>query len=378
VVLEVGDDGAGLNRTAIRKRAEERGLIRNDAVLADADLDALIMEPGFSTADTVSRLAGRGVGMDVVASEVRQLGGALDIKSKKGEGTTFTLRLPQTLAVTQAVFVKIGETTYAVPIASVRGVGRIGREQLSGEEHYTYGGEEYGLHDLGLLLGHAAAKAEGQLQMPLLLIRSGDLRAAVCIDQVVGNREIVVKPVGPQVASLPGIFGATIMGDGSVVVILDIAPLVRRQAAGPRDADIVPQQPLEARKVPLVMVVDDSVTMRKVTGRVLERHNFEVGTAKDGLDALERMAERVPDLMLLDIEMPRMDGYELATAMKAEPRLRDVPIIMITSRTGEKHRQRAMEIGVNRYLGKPYQEHELLRNVFELLAEDAAKDAGHG
>jgi chemosensory pili system protein ChpA (sensor histidine kinase/response regulator) len=126
------------------------------------------------------------------------------------------------------------------------------------------------------------------------------------------------------------------------------------------------------------MVVDDSVTMRKVTGRVLERHNFEVGTAKDGLDALERMAERVPDLMLLDIEMPRMDGYELATAMKAEPRLRDVPIIMITSRTGEKHRQRAMEIGVNRYLGKPYQEHELLRNVFELLAEDAAKDAGHG
>jgi chemosensory pili system protein ChpA (sensor histidine kinase/response regulator) len=317
--------------------------------------------------------------MDVVASEVRQLGGTFDIRTKKGEGTTFVLHLPQTLAVTQAVFVRIGETTFAVPIASVRGVGRISREDLEKEgAGYSYGGEEYALHDLGLLLGHGAAKAEGQLQMPLLLIRSGDLRAAVCIDQVVGNREIVVKPVGPQVASLPGIFGATIMGDGSVVVILDIAPLVRRQAAGPRGVDVAPQQPLEARKVPLVMVVDDSVTMRKVTGRVLERHNFEVGTAKDGLDALERMAERVPDLMLLDIEMPRMDGYELATAMKAEPRLRDVPIIMITSRTGEKHRQRAMEIGVNRYLGKPYQEHELLRNVFELLAEDAAKDAGHG
>jgi chemosensory pili system protein ChpA (sensor histidine kinase/response regulator) len=167
------------------------------------------------------------------------------------------------------------------------------------------------------------------------------------------------------------------MGDGSVVVILDIAPLVRRQAAAPRDLDEAPQQPFEARRVPLVMVVDDSVTMRKVTGRVLERHNFEVGTAKDGLDALERMVDRVPDLMLLDIEMPRMDGYELATAMKADPRLRDVPIIMITSRTGEKHRQRAMEIGVDRYLGKPYQEHELLRNVFELLAHDA-KGAGHG
>jgi chemosensory pili system protein ChpA (sensor histidine kinase/response regulator) len=371
VVLEVSDDGAGLNRGAIRKRAEERGLIRSDAVLADADLDALIMEPGFSTADTVSRLAGRGVGMDVVASEVRQLGGALDIKSKRGEGTTFTLRLPQTLAVTQAVFVKIGETTYAVPIASVRGVGRVSRDLLGRDDAtYQYGGEQYALHDLGTLLGHAVAKAEGQLQMPLLLIRSGELRAAVSIDQVVGNREIVVKPVGPQVGSVPGIFGATIMGDGSVVVILDVAPLVRRQAALPRD--VAPAPAPEKRHVPLVMVVDDSVTMRKVTGRVLERHNFEVATAKDGVDALERMDERVPDLMLLDIEMPRMDGYELATAMKADPRLRNVPIIMITSRTGEKHRQRAFDIGVERYLGKPYQEHELLRNVFDLLAMERA------
>jgi chemosensory pili system protein ChpA (sensor histidine kinase/response regulator) len=153
-------------------------------------------------------------------------------------------------------------------------------------------------------------------------------------------------------------------------VILDVAPLVRRQAALPRDT--VPAPQVEARRVPLVMVVDDSVTMRKVTGRVLERHNFEVATAKDGVDALEKLAERVPDLMLLDIEMPRMDGYELATAMKADPRLRNVPIIMITSRTGEKHRQRAFDIGVERYLGKPYQEHELLRNVFELLAEKMA------
>ncbi|MEO6263839.1 MAG: response regulator, partial [Luteimonas sp.] len=379
VVLEVGDDGAGLNRKAIRKRAVERGLIRNDARLADSDLDMLIFEPGFSTADEVSRLAGRGVGMDVVASEVRQLGGALNIHSRAGEGTTFTRRLPQTLAVTQAVFVRIGETSFAVPIASVRGVGRISREDLDKPDAtYAYGGEDYVLHDLGSLLGHAPAKAEGQLQMPLLLIRSGDMRAAVSIDQVLGNREIVVKPVGPQVASVPGIFGATIMGDGRVVVILDVAPLVRRQATLPRD--IEPAPAIEQRHVPLVMVVDDSVTMRKVTGRVLERHNFEVVTAKDGVDALERMVERVPDLMLLDIEMPRMDGYELATQMKDDPRLRDVPIIMITSRTGEKHRQRAFEIGVQRYLGKPYQEHELLRNVFELLAEEEAdrESRGHG
>jgi chemosensory pili system protein ChpA (sensor histidine kinase/response regulator) len=366
VVLEVGDDGSGLDRAAIRRRGEERGLVRPGAVLADGDLDMLIFEPGFSTVDEVSRLAGRGVGMDVVASEVRQLGGTLDIATRKGEGTTFTLRLPQTLAVTQAVFVRIGETSFAVPIASVRGVGRIDREALQqADASYAYGGEDYVVHDLGGLVGHGAAKAEGQLQMPLLLIRSGDLRAAVVVDQIVGNREIVVKPVGPQVASVPGIFGATIMGDGRVVVILDVAPLVRRQAALPRDH--VPAPVAEQRAVPLVMVVDDSVTMRKVTGRVLERHNFEVATAKDGIDALERMVDRVPDLMLLDIEMPRMDGYELATKMKADPRLRNVPIVMITSRTGEKHRQRAFEIGVERYLGKPYQENELVRNVYELL-----------
>ena len=373
VVLEVADDGSGLDRDAIRRRGIERGLLREDAVLADGDLDTLIFQPGFSTADQVSRLAGRGVGMDVVASEVRQLGGALDIASQRGKGTTFTMRLPQTLAVTQAVFVKIGETSFAVPIASVRGVGRIAREDFEREgASYSYGGEDYAVHDLGGLVGHASARAEGHLQMPLLLIRSGDLRVAVAVDQITGNREIVVKPVGPQVASVPGIFGATIMGDGGVVVILDIAPLVRRQqVALPRDA--APGETPEQRRVPLVMVVDDSITMRKVTGRVLERHNFEVSTAKDGLDALERMAERVPDLMLLDIEMPRMDGYELATAMKGDPRLRNVPIIMITSRTGEKHRQRAFEIGVERYLGKPYQENELLRNVNDLL-----KTARHG
>src|SRR5690606_25333219 len=248
VVLQVADDGRGLDRGGIRRRAEERGLIKPGAVLSDGALDAMIFEPGFTTTDEVSRLAGRGVGMDVVASEVRQLGGTLEISTRKGQGTTFTLRLPQTLAVTQAVFVQIGETSFAVPIASVRGVGRIQREALADPDAvYEYGGEDYALHDLGRLVGHAPARAEGQLQMPLLLVGAGDLRAAVAVDQILGNREIVVKPVGPQVASIPGIFGATIMGDGSVRVILDVAPLVRRQAAQPQD--VAPAHAEERRQV---------------------------------------------------------------------------------------------------------------------------------
>ncbi|MDG2525876.1 Hpt domain-containing protein [Stenotrophomonas sp. HITSZ_GD] len=367
IVLEVSDDGAGLDREAIRRRGEQRGLIAADAVLSDNELDQLIFAAGFSTSESVSQLAGRGVGMDVVRNEVRQLGGSVDIHSVRGQGVTFTLRLPQTLAVTQAVFVRIGETTFAVPVASVSGIGRIGRERYSaGAGGYHYGGEEYALHDLGSLVGQAAANADGAAQIPLLLVRAGDLRAAVAIDQVLGNREIVVKPVGLQIASVPGIYGATITGDGRVVVILDVAPLVRRHLAQPARPAAEPVVETQ-RRVPLVMVVDDSLTMRKVTGRVLERHNFEVSTARDGVEALEQLEERVPDLMLLDIEMPRMDGYELATAMRADARFKDVPIVMITSRSGDKHRQRAFEIGVQRYLGKPYQELDLMRNVYDLL-----------
>lgn len=374
IVLEVADDGAGLNREAIRRRAEQRGLVEADAVLGDAELDAMIFSPGFSTADQVSQLAGRGVGMDVVHNEVRQLGGSVDIHSVPGKGVTFTLRLPQTLAVTQAVFVQIGDTTFAVPVASVSGIGRISRERFeSANGGYHYGGEEFALHDLGTLVGQGQARAEGQDQVPLLLVRAGELRAAVAIDQVLGNREIVVKPVGLQIASVPGIYGATITGDGRVVVILDVAPLVRRYQANPLKP-IAPAAQATDRQAPLVMVVDDSLTMRKVTGRILERHNFEVAVARDGIEALERLEERVPDLMLLDIEMPRMDGYELATAMRADPRYKGVPIVMITSRSGDKHRQRAFEIGVQRYLGKPYQELDLMRNVYDLLGIARARE----
>ena len=383
VVVRVSDDGRGLDRDAIRNRAIERGLVRPETRLSDDQLLALITQTGFSTASTVTQLAGRGVGMDVVANEIKLLGGSLAIESHKGEGTTFVLRLPFTLAVTQAILVRIGESNFAIPMTSVQGVARISPDELAqrmaeDNPQFEYNGEEYGIHDLSELLGLAAGHVGDEEQLPLLLTRAGELRAAIRIDAVIGSREIVVKSVGPQVSSVPGILGATIMGDGSVLVILDLAPLVRhglsrreqRLIEGIEHATTAPVIE-DVRTRPLVMVVDDSITMRKVTGRVLERHEYEVETAKDGLDAFEKLHERVPDLMLLDIEMPRMDGYELAIQMKADPRFRNVPIIMITSRTGEKHRQRAFDLGVERYLGKPYQEAELLAQISEVLEQRA-------
>ncbi len=388
VLVRVSDDGAGFDRDAIRAKAIERGLLKPDVPVSDGELFDFVLQTGFSTASEVSQLAGRGVGMDVVANEIRQLGGSLTIESEHGRGTTFNIRLPFTLAVTQAITVRAGDTTFAIPMTSVQAVSRIHPDELverkaKGDATISHVGEEYALHDLSELLGFGASpipdEADGQL--PLLMVRAGDLRAAVRIDTVIGSREIVVKPVGPQVSNVPGIFGATIMGDGSVMLILDLAPLVRHVVAtraAALAADVEP--PASAADAPrpraggprLVMVVDDSITMRKVTTRVLEREQLEVVTAKDGLDALEKLQERVPDAMLLDIEMPRMDGYELATHMKNDARFRHVPIIMITSRTGEKHRQRAFEIGVERYLGKPYSEADLLRHVNEMLEANRA------
>ncbi|MBU6476295.1 MAG: Hpt domain-containing protein [Xanthomonadaceae bacterium] len=387
VLVRVSDDGAGFDRDAIRAKAIERGLLKPDVPVSDSELFGFVLQTGFSTAGEVSQLAGRGVGMDVVANEIRQLGGSLAIESEHGKGTTFNIRLPFTLAVTQAITVRAGETTFAIPMTSVQAVSRIRRQEMadrlaSGERTISHAGEEYTLHDLSELLGFGAASIpeEGSGQLPLLMVRAGDLRAAIRIDTVIGSREIVVKPIGPQISNVPGMFGATILGDGSVMLILDLAPLVRHFdakqaaiAAAAGETETSPEVPVaaiarrESEGPRVVMVVDDSITMRKVTTRVLERERLEVVTAKDGVDALEKLQERVPDVMLLDIEMPRMDGFELATHMKNDTRFRHVPIIMITSRTGEKHRQRAFEIGVDRYLGKPYSEADLLHNVGEIL-----------
>ena len=374
VVMEVMDDGAGLNLKAIRKKAVELGMAKADQRLSDRDVMAFILEPGFSTAETITQTAGRGVGMDVVASEIKQLSGSLRMDSTEGQGAKFTIRLPFTLAITQALLVTVAEKPYAVPLPAIEAIARIPKlqlEQLMAGENpiYTYGSRPYRLEHLSVLLGIGAPQFPEELTtIPLLLVRSGDASIALITEGMQGSREVVVKAVGPQVANIRGISGATILGDGSILLILDVTALARSVVLPETE-----QVQVEEREAPqedtrtFVMVVDDSITVRRVTQRLLERYNMRVITAKDGVDALALLQENKPDVMLLDIEMPRMDGYELAQHMRNDERFKAIPIIMITSRTGEKHRNRAMEIGVNKYLGKPYQEAELLENIQELV-----------
>ena len=376
VVITVADDGRGMNLEAIRAKAVERGLISADAQFSDEEVMQFVLETGFSTAEEVSQIAGRGVGMDVVNSEVKQLGGSLHIHSDSGQGTRFTIRLPFTLAINQALLVQVREDIYAIPLTGIEGVVRMSQEQLADfyanpERRFEYAGFEYEVRYLGAMLGQGEATLGPSMpkRLPVLLVRSGDHHMALQVDALLGSREAVVKSVGPQISTVRGISGATILGDGRVVLILDLGGLVRAGAAVMRIERPAAEAPQETRETPLVMVVDDSITVRKVTTRLLARNDMDAITAKDGVDALAKLQEHIPDVMLLDIEMPRMDGFELATHIRNEPRLRDIPIIMITSRTGEKHRQRAMEIGVDRYLGKPYQESELLETIQALIEE---------
>ena len=379
LVIEMKDDGAGIDLEAVRAKAVERGLLDADAKPRREALLELIMESGFSTATEVTQIAGRGVGMDVVNSEIKQLGGMLNIDTETGKGTVFTIRLPLSLSLTRALLVHVGEETYAIPLLGVEGVERvegdvITRLQDSEQKLFQWVGNDYRYLHLGTLLGTGTTPrpAPGD-RVPLLLVRSGDFRAAIHVEGLVGSREVVVKPVGSQLSTLRGISGATIMGDGSVVLILDLGVLIRLADAHEPLPVAAPEEPVEeAERLPLVMVVDDSITVRKVTTRLLERHQMEVVTARDGVDALAQLQEIRPDVMLLDIEMPRMDGFELATNMRNDERLRGIPIIMITSRTGEKHRDRALSVGVNVYMGKPYQESELVDNIHRLLDERGA------
>ena len=371
VVIAVADDGAGINLKAVRDRAVALGLTTPRQELSDEQALQLIFEPGFSTAGKVTQSAGRGVGMDIVATQIKKLGGSLYTETTPAQGTCFTARLPFTLAISQALVVRAGEELFALPLPTIEGVVRVPRaevqRQLAAETAgFEYGGQKYRFQHLAALVGGVpAAASEHDTAVPVILVRAGEHSTAVVTDELIGSREIVVKSVGPQISGIRGITGATILGDGRICVILDIGALVRSEWR--QRSPVVACGPAPADQRVFALVVDDSITVRRVTQRLLERNGMRVATARDGLDAIAVLQDEVPDVILLDIEMPRMDGYEVASHVRNDPRLRDIPIVMITSRVGEKHRARAIELGVNAYLGKPYQESQLLQAIEPLV-----------
>ncbi|MFN3235520.1 MAG: Hpt domain-containing protein, partial [Pseudomonadales bacterium] len=382
VVLTISDDGGGINVDAVRKKAIERGVMSPDANLSDHDVMQFIMHAGFSTAEKLTQISGRGVGMDVVNSEIKQLGGSISIDSTLGRGSEFTIQIPFTVSINRALLVVVQEEIYAVPLNTIEGIVRVSPYEL--EAYYQpdapmfeYAGQPYRLAYMGRMLERGDDPVlEGQVApLPVILARSGDNSVALQVDRVIGSREIVSKSLGPQFNEVTGVSGATVMGDGSVVVILDVLAFIRKSEEG------VSAEQLEAaaeaeklHKIRKVMIVDDSVTVRKVTSRLMERQGWEVTTAKDGLDAMNQLQDVYPDIVLLDIEMPKMDGFEVLKSVRGDARLEKLPIIMITSRTGEKHKQQAFDLGVNQFLGKPFQENNLLSTIEEVLAAAGQED----
>ena len=379
IIVVFADDGNGLDLERIRQRAVEMNLLDQSRHVSERELAELVFAPGFSTAREVTELAGRGIGMDVVRSELASFGGRVVVGTEAGRGTRFTAYLPLTLAVTQVVLASVGGRRFAIPSAMVHQVRRFKPSDV--EAGLREGSLVFGamgsvvLRPLAQLLGLEAPLGLTR-QTPVALLRSGEDRLAVVVDELTSNQEVVVKNVGPQVARLTGVLGATILGSGEIVLIINPVQLIGR-APEPAALPEPPAADSGAGAEPealgaTIMVVDDSLTVRRVTQRLLERQGFQVMLAKDGVDALRQMQDALPDVLLVDIEMPRMDGYDLTRTVRSNPDTRNIPILMITSRTAAKHRSLAFELGVNEYLGKPYQEEELLRLIRRHLSARAS------
>ena len=377
IVVTFSDDGKGIDVNRIKDKAIQTGLMTTDQKLDQEEVLQFIFHPGFSTAAQVTQISGRGVGLDVVQSDIKALGGHVSVSSVLGKGTTFTIRVPTTVAVSDALMVKAGDQQFAFPLAQIDRIVRISPMALeqyfdSQEDYFKIDQERYRLRYLSeFVAGQPIPRLNGVVHsLPVLLIKGAQGQTtALLVDQLIGSRgQIVVKPIGQQFSSIGVIAGATILGDGQVCLILDgqnIARQAQSTARSKQADETYTKQRYDERR--LIMIVDDSVTVRKVTSRLLERQGYDVVTAKDGVDAIEQLETVKPDLMLLDIEMPRMDGFEVTNLVRHHEIHRDLPIIMITSRTGEKHRERALSLGVNQYMGKPFQEETLLENIESLL-----------
>ena len=370
--LHITDDGAGIDLERVRQTAIKQQLIQADANLNEQAMMSMIFEPGFSTADTVSQIAGRGVGLDVVRNDISGLGGRIDLASEKGKGADFNVYLPVTLTIAQSLLVRTGTTIYALPVTMIEQAQKIKRQDLINAYkvgEIQWAGNQYPLHDLGKLLDHQDHQPEDNAYASVLLLRSANYHIALHVDEVIGNQEIVIKPIGVQLARVPGIAGATVLGDGSVVLIINPVLLANREMLGSNTV-VVKTTKAKAPKVvkkQLVMVVDDSLTMRKVLGRLLEREGFDVITAKDGMDAMQILQETTPDAILTDIEMPRMDGFGLSRNIRDDARTAQTPLVMISSRTADKHQNLAKEIGVDAFFGKPVSDEDLVLEVRRLI-----------
>ncbi|HRH82324.1 MAG TPA: Hpt domain-containing protein [Thiobacillaceae bacterium] len=371
IIITFDDDGAGVDLERVRERAVALGMIAPDEAIGHERLEALLFAPGFTTAREVTEVAGRGIGLDVVKNELAGIGGRIRMETEAGRGTRFIIRLPLTLAVSQVTLVRVGGQVFALPANLVHLVREVRQQEfheLQQAGQVESDGLGYPLRYLGDLVDRRPEIGDNRFRT-LLLLHAGDQRLALWVDMLEGNFEAVVKNVGPQIARIAGISGATVLGDGRIALILNPFALHEQVPVSPQEMEaMVGEEVL----TPLVMVVDDSLTVRKITGRLLIREGFRVATAKDGIEALELLQEEVPAVMLLDIEMPRMDGFEVARHMRADGRTRDLPIIMITSRTADKHRQHALYLGVNAYLGKPYREEELLAEIRRLTQPQMA------
>jgi chemosensory pili system protein ChpA (sensor histidine kinase/response regulator) len=389
VLIEVEDDGAGLDVEKIRAKAVERGLIRPEIArsIPESEVIKFIFVPGFSTADQIGDQAGRGVGMDVVKRVIESMNGHIDVESIRGVGTKFTLSLPLTLLIATALMVRAGSERYGIPLPAVREVTMLtpGSHQRMGERSILHIGDEaIEVHPLQQLLHRSNVPVE--IGKPVVIVRTGAGMIGILVDELLGRQEIVIKPLGSFKSLDRSSFGgATIDPEGRVVLVLDPARLLARNAqvnAVPEltsdttaSADsLVPYAEVPELKASeqLLLLIDDSLSIRKFVGRMLESAGYEVDTAVDGEEGLRKAAAQNYRLIITDLEMPKLNGYEVIQGLRSRPQTQQTPIIVMTTRAGDKHRQAALNIGANSYIAKPVEERALIQEIERWIGNESA------
>jgi chemosensory pili system protein ChpA (sensor histidine kinase/response regulator) len=382
-IIQVVDDGRGLDRDALRNVARREGYATGKELeeMSERDLHMLIFRPKFSTAHAITDVSGRGVGLDVVKEKIQQLNGTVNVESVPGRGVTFTVRLPLTLAVARVLLVRAGRQTFAMPATAIGRVLRLDKEDIESdgnERRIKLEGQAYNAVHLLNALG-ARHDIDDNVQRLSALILNAEWPTALIVDQFLEARDVVVTMLSGHLRKIHGLAGATVLGDGTVVIILNPEDLVEHAAmGGAAEAMARPLVPeIDRESVLRILVVDDSLSVRQVLAGLVRRQGWTPLLARDGLEALEILQrEAVPvDLIFSDVEMPRMDGYELASAVRADAKFKQVPLVFITSRAGEKHRRRGFEVGASGYLVKPFDEHALLELIERLVG--GRVDGGH-